>query len=436
MGRRRHFAPLNVFLNTKHVGTLLREKSGAVSFVYDRTWLEWEHRLPISLSMPLREDRYIGGEAIPVFDNLLPDNPAIRRRVAERVGAAGTDAFSLLSEIGRDCVGALQFLPEGEEPQPQDRLTGEPLNETQIEAILNALDVAPLGIRSDNTFRISVAGAQEKTALLFHNGQWIEPSGTTPTTHIIKPQIGRLPNGMDLSNSVENEYFCLKLLQAFGLRTAEAEMARFGDRRALVVKRFDRLWTQDGRLIRLPQEDMCQALSVPSTQKYQSEGGPGIDEIMETLRGSDEPTQDRLDFFKANVLFWLIGATDGHAKNFSIGLLPGGRFRLTPFYDVMTVQPTFDAGELQRKDFKLAMRLGKSHHYRVADIVWRHLVETGLQAGLSRTAMDEVFAEITEAAEPASAATLDDLPSGFPDAIGESVRAAILHRLKMLRDSA
>lgn len=432
MGRRRSFAPLNVFLNTRLVGQLLREKSGAISFAYDRSWLDWEHRMPISLSLPLREDRFLGGEAIPVFDNLLPDNPTIRRRVAERVGAAGTDAFSLLSEIGRDCVGALQFLPEGEAPQPQDRLTGEPVDEAQIEAILNDLDRTPLGIRKERDFRISVAGAQEKTALLFHDGQWIEPSGTTPTTHIIKPQIGRLPNGMDLSNSVENEYFCLKLMQGFGLRAAEAKIATFGERKALVVERFDRLWTKDGRLIRLPQEDMCQALSVPSTQKYQNEGGPGIVDIMDILRGSDEPTQDRLDFFKANILFWLIGATDGHAKNFSVGLLPGGRFRLTPFYDVMTVQPTFDAGEIQRKDFRLAMRLGKSRHYKIVDIVGRHIRETGLQAGLSRPAIDDVFAEIRETADAAIAATVADLPRGFPEEIMASVRAAISKRLEQL----
>ncbi|SHK50965.1 HipA N-terminal domain-containing protein [Shimia gijangensis] len=178
-----------------------------------------------------------------VFDNLLPDSDLIRRRVAERVGAEGVDAFSLLSQIGRDCIGALQFLPDGQEPQPMSELTGEPVDDDQIGAILSDLDLAPLGIRRENDFRISVAGAQEKTALLRKDGQWIEPTGTTPTTHIIKPQIGRQPNGMDLSDSVENEYLCLKLMEAFGLRAANVEMAQFGDKQALVVERFDRRWT-------------------------------------------------------------------------------------------------------------------------------------------------------------------------------------------------
>jgi len=220
MGRKRSYTPLNVFLNSRLVGQLAREPSGGVSFSYAPAWLGWEHRMPVSLSLPLQETRYNGAPVMAVFDNLLPDSDLIRRRVAERVGAEGVDAFSLLSQIGRDCVGALQFLPDGQEPQPMSELTGEHVDEAHIGAILSDLDLAPLGIRRENDFRISVAGAQEKTALLRKDGQWIEPTGTTPTTHIIKPQIGRLPNGMDLSDSVENEYMCLKLMEAFGLRTS------------------------------------------------------------------------------------------------------------------------------------------------------------------------------------------------------------------------
>lgn len=432
MGRRRSYHPLSVFMNTRYVGTLKRDSTGAISFAYDKSWLDWENAMPVSFSLPLRKDRYIGAPVMAVFDNLLPDNDDIRKRVAERVGAQGTDAYSMLSEIGRDCAGALQFLPEGEEPQPGNKLSGEPVSDKQIEEILNDLDVAPLGIRKERDFRISVAGAQEKTALLYHEGQWIEPSGTTPTTHIIKPQIGTLPNGMDLSDSVENEYLCLKLLGAFGLRTANAEMAKFGKRKALVVERFDRLWAKDGRLIRLPQEDFCQVFSIPPTRKYQNEGGPGIVDIIDKLRGSDEPTQDRRDFFKANILFWLMGATDGHAKNFSIALMPGGRFRMTPLYDVLTVQPTYDQGQIQRKDFKLAMRFGKSNHYKIENIYGRHIVETGVQGGLSKDAIGNLFEELHQDAPKAIEKTIKELPNGFPAALIESVQGAISNRLKRL----
>ena len=432
MGRKRSYTPLNVFLNSRLVGQLVREPSGGVSFAYARDWLEWEHRMPVSLSLPLQENRYSGAPVLAVFDNLLPDSDVIRRRVAERVGAEGVDAFSLLSQIGRDCIGALQFLPDGQEPQPMSELTGEPVDEAQIGAILSDLDLAPLGIRRENDFRISVAGAQEKTALLRKDGQWIEPTGTTPTTHIIKPQIGRLPNGMDLSDSVENEYLCLKLMEAFGLRAANVEMVQFGDKKALVVERFDRRWTSDGRLIRLPQEDCCQALSVVPTQKYQNEGGPGISDIMDLLLGSDDPNIDRHDFFKANVLFWLLGATDGHGKNFSVSLLPGGRFRMTPLYDVLTVQPTVDARQIERKYFKLAMNFGNSNHYKVANIVGRHIVETGVQSGLSRAVVQSLFEELQETSNAIVEATFNQLPEGFPEALVSSIDRALKARLHLL----
>jgi len=432
MGRKRSYTPLNVFLNSRLVGQLVREPSGGVSFAYARDWLEWEHRMPVSLSLPLQENRYSGAPVMAVFDNLLPDSDLIRRRIAERVGAEGVDAFSLLSQIGRDCIGALQFLPDGQEPQPMSELTGEPVDEAQIGAILSDLDLAPLGIRRENDFRISVAGAQEKTALLRKDGQWIEPAGTTPTTHIIKPQIGRLPNGMDLSDSVENEYVCLKLMKGFGLRAANVEMAQFGDKKALVVERFDRRWTSDGRLIRLPQEDCCQALSVVPTQKYQNEGGPGISDIMDLLLGSDDPNKDRYDFFKANVLFWLLGATDGHGKNFSVSLLPGGRFRMTPLYDILTAQPTVDARQIERKYFKLSMNFGNSNHYKVSNIVGRHVVETGVQSGLSRALVQDLFEELQETSHAIVEATFNQLPEGFPEELLSSIDAALKARLHLL----
>ncbi|MCL4153764.1 UNVERIFIED_CONTAM: hypothetical protein GTU68_013580, partial [Idotea baltica] len=432
VGRKRAYAPLNVFLNNRLLGQLNREKSGAIRFQYDREWIEWEHAIPVSISLPLREDQFTGAQVMAVFENLLPDNAPIRRRVAERVGAQGTDAFSLLSEIGKDCIGALQFLSEDETPQEADKLTGETLNDDDIEKLLTDLDVTPLGIRSENSFRISVAGAQEKTALLFNNEKWIQPSGTTPTSHIIKPQIGKLHGGIDLSNSVENEYFCLKLLHHFGLKTAHTQIKTFGNKKALCIERFDRRWTKDGKLIRLPQEDCCQALSVAPTGKYQSEGGPGIVELMNILRGSDNPIDDRLDFFKANILFWLIGATDGHAKNFSLALSSRGRFRMTPLYDVLTLQTSVDQKCLSHKDFKLAMRVGQSNQYNVERIRGRHFVDTGVQAGLSRKRIADLFEVIKSEYQPALDACCQELEPTFPQELIESVSNAMEHRIARL----
>lgn len=329
-------------------------------------------------------------------------------------------------------MGALQFLPEGAAPGAGDVLTGEPLSDAQIAAMLKDLHRTPLGIRAERDFRISVAGAQEKTALLFHDGQWVEPTGTTPTTHILKPAIGTLPNGLDLTDSIENEHFCLRLMAAFGLKVARTEITSFAGTKALVVERFDRLRARDGRLIRLPQEDCCQALSVPPTRKYQSEGGPGIVEICNLLQGSDEPLRDRADFLKTTILFWLIGATDGHAKNFSIALMPGGRFTMTPLYDVLTVQPSMDAGQLQIKDMKLAMLVGKGRHHRVSEIQGRHFVETGLAAGFSREQVMRVFDDIRARAGQAFEAAVADMPPGFPAMLCDSVRCGFEQRAPRL----
>ncbi|MDZ7907154.1 MAG: type II toxin-antitoxin system HipA family toxin [Gemmobacter sp.] len=432
MGRRRSYAPLDVYMNRRKVGQFFRDPDGAFAFAYGADWLNWTNTLPVSRSLPLRPERYSGAPVIAVFDNLLPDSDDIRRRLAERVGAEGLDAHSLLARIGRDCVGALQFLPEGEVPEAGAALTGEPLDEAEIAAMLKDLGRTPLGIRRERDFRISVAGAQEKTALLFHEGRWIEPTSTTPTTHILKPAIGTLPNGMDLTDSVENEHFCLRLMAGFGLPAAHSRIASFAGTKVLVVERFDRLHTRDGRLIRLPQEDCCQALSVPPTRKYQSEGGPGIVDICALLQGSDAPQRDRANFLKANILFWLIGATDGHAKNFSIALMPGGRFTLTPLYDVLSVQPTLEAGQLQIKDMKLAMRAGKSRHYKVSDIQGRHFMETGLAAGFSRTQILQIFDEIRASADRAFARALADMPAGFPAALGDGIRRGFDQRLPRL----
>ncbi len=435
MARRRAHVPLNVFLNSRLVGVLRRESTGAIDFQYAKDWLGWQSTFPVSLSLPLREDRYIGAPVINVFDNLLPDSDAIRKRVAERVGAGGTDAYSLLTALGHDCVGALQFLPDGIDPGKAGAVDGKPVTDDEVAVIVNNLASAPLGMSEDEDFRISIAGAQEKTALLRKDGQWFKPVGTTATTHILKPQIGQLPNGIDLSNSVENEYFCLKLLAALGVPTADAEIADFGDRRTLIVERFDRRWTNDGRLLRLPQEDICQAFSVPPTRKYQSDGGPGMRDIIELLKGSDMPEQDIATFMRARILFWMLGATDGHAKNFSITLGPGGRFRLTRLYDVLSAQPSLDAGQIQQKKFKLAMSVGKNRHYPVEEIKPRHFLQTAELAGVGAPLMRAIFEDLGANAVEQTDAVIAALPRNFPDQLVASVRAGVKSRLRLLADT-
>ena len=436
MARRRVHLPLQVCLNGRKVGTLRREASGAVDFRYDKDWLGWAGAIPVSLSLPLREDRYIGAPVIAVFDNLLPDNDDIRRRLAERTRAAGTDAYSLLSAIGRDCVGALQFLPEGEEPGGAGAVSGRTVSAAEIAGILADLHQSPLGAGADREFRISLAGAQEKTALLYWKKRWHIPHGGTATTHILKPEIGVLPNGIDMTQSVENEHLCLEIMKALGLPAANSKIAEFNGRRVLLVERFDRLWTTDGRLLRLPQEDCCQALSVPPSRKYETDGGPGICAILNLLKASDAPEADQRLFLKAQIVFWLLGATDGHAKNFSLHLGQGGRFRLAPFYDVVSTQPAVDARQISRNRMKLAMAVGRSRHYGVFTIAPRHFQEMEKLCGAPQGMAESIFGELRDTVPDVIRKVLGALPQGFPEQLAQSIAKGIEARLREIRDGA
>ncbi len=438
MPRRKAHAPLQVFINNRLCGRLDKEAAGAIAFQYDQSWIDWAFTFPVSLSLPLRTSPWRGEAVLAVFENLLPDSPQVRRQMAERTGAGGVDAYSLLEQIGRDCIGAMQFLPEGETIDALQSVRGVPIDEDEIEALLANLAKAPLGVDTEHDFRISVAGAQEKTALLRHEGRWMRPIGTTPTTHILKPQLGEIPTPfgvIDLKDSVENEHYCLSLLKSFGLPVAATEIATFGRRRVLVVERFDRRWRNKDQLLRLPQEDFCQALSVPSTRKYQSHGGPGLVDMLERLRESDDPHTDQAMVLKSQILFWLIGATDGHAKNFSLFLRPRGQFQLTPFYDVLSAQPAFDAKQISHRSYKLAMSVGASPRYKIADIHGRHFVETARAAGLGPAVIAKVLAEVRAKAIDAPEEALAKMPAGFPEAVHASIVSAIKARLPRL-DSA
>jgi len=434
MARRRTRIPLNIYLNGRLVGQLNREGSGAIDFRYTAEWLEWDNAIPVSLSLPLREDRYIGEAVVAVFDNLLPDNQDIRRRVAERSQADGTDAYSLLSAIGRDCVGALQFIPEGMSPDPVGTIKADRLSDKEVAKLIADLTRNPLGIGDDMNFRISLAGAQEKTALLFWKNAWHLPHGTTPTTHILKPQIGKLSSGIDLSQSVENEHLCLRLVEAIGLPVARSAIKDFGAGNVLIVERFDRLWTKDKRLFRIPQEDCCQALGVPPTRKYESEGGPGIRAIINLLKGSDTPESDQRRFFKAQIVFWLLAATDGHAKNFSLQLGPAGRFILAPLYDILSTQPLFDASQLSKKQLKLSMAVGKSRHYAVDAILPRHYFQTAALCGFPEKTVLNIFDELIAEGNSAVKNTLSGLPRKFPQKLASLITDGFTKRLALLAE--
>jgi serine/threonine-protein kinase HipA len=424
-------------MNGEWVGNWHRPASGGQAFQYVESWLSSPSARPISLSLPLRpsnEPYRAGVEAF--FDNLLPDNRQIRERIQRRFHTSSLGAFDLLNEIGRDCVGALQLLPESETPTNLQQITGDPLTSEGVEQLL----VSSLGSEFDqkeaggDAFRISLAGAQEKTALLSKAGVWHRPTFATPTTHILKLPLGMNPQGIDLSTSVENEWLCAQIVRSYGLEVANCQMETFGEQRALVVERFDRRLAADGKwFLRLPQEDFCQATSTPPSFKYESDGGPGIGAVMDLLLGSEQSAKDRRGFMRTQLVFWLLAAIDGHAKNFSIFLLPGGSFRLTPAYDILSAYPVLGhgRGKLAPEKIRMAMAVqGKNRHYRWKEIVARHWMETAKRCGLAD--INAILADVVSQTPAVIRETANLLPKGFPGQISDSILSGIQERANEL----
>ena len=341
--------------------------------------------------------------------------------------------FDLLSEIGRDSVGAVTLIPE-DETVTHPIMAWEKLTEARLEEVLTAYKAdIPLGmIREENDFRISVAGAQEKTALLRIGNDWCIPKGITPTTHIIKLPIGeiRQPNAtLDLSQSVDNEYYCLLLAKELGLNVPDAEIIKAGNVRALAVERFDRRWNAERTvLLRLPQEDMCQTFGLPSSVKYESDGGPGIARIMAFLMGSSEALKDRYDFMKFQVFQWLIGATDGHAKNFSVFIQAGGSYRLTPFYDIISAFPVLGGTGIHISDLKLAMGLNASKGKKTAidKIYPRHFLATAKVLRFPEVQMHEILSDFARMIPAALDNVKTSLPTDFPENVVTAVESNVL----------
>ena len=384
----------------------------------------------MSMPLPAAGGDITGAVVENYFDNLLPDSSRLRERLRRRFGAPSTRAADLLARIGRDCVGAIQLFPDGVAPGAHDHIDSQPLTDAQIEALLH--DVTDDASGADSLladFRISIAGAQEKTALLRVGGRWHLPLAATPTTHIFKLPLGLVGNmRADMTDSVENEWLCHTLLALLGFDVAKTDMGQFGRQKVLVVERFDRRWMDGGRWIaRLPQEDFCQATGTPGDLKYQSDGGPGIRDCLELLSGSNQASTDKLAFVKTQLMFWLMAATDGHAKNFSIFLERGGGFRLTPLYDVLSAWPIIGSGlnMVSPRRGKLAMALrGKNVHYNLHDIHSRHWQTLAKQSGVP-DAFEHMEALVMQV--PYALAQIADLlPEDFPRAVFNAVRRGML----------
>jgi len=422
---------LAVWANGVRAGLWRLPSRGAMEFSYDHSWRASAEARPLSLSLPLTVDAHAhkGAAVDAYFDNLLPDSEPIRRRLQDRFHAASRGAFDLLAAIGRDCVGAVQLLPPDETPADIRKIEAHALTPAHIAAELAGVTSPDVPGGDLEEFRISIAGAQEKTAFLKHQGKWCRPVGSTPTTHIFKLPLGLVGNRQaDMRTSVENEWLCARIVAAYGIPMASCAIEEFGAHKVLVVERFDRALHSSGKYwLRLMQEDFAQATATPWHRKYQADGGPGLVEMAKILRGSQESERDLTTLFRAQLLFWMLAATDGHAKNFSIRILAGGRFQLTPLYDVLSAWPIIGrkANEIPPEKIKLAMALpGERPRYLWQSIQRRHFEALAKKLGLATQAgvlIDEMVAATPAVIEKVTEA----IPKGFPLALLERVMGGL-----------
>lgn len=351
---------LLALLGTQLMGRLSQDRHGRIHFGYDEAWRGSADAMPLSLSLPLSSPNHDSRIVEAVLWGLLPDNEATLQRWASRFHVSARNPAALLSHVGEDCAGAVQFVTE---QRYEQLISGgadeiEPLDDHDIADRLKRLRTdASAGRRPDDVGQFSLAGAQPKIALLRTESGWAIPAGRIPTTHILKP-----PSN-DFDGFVENELLCLRLANALGFPAAHAQAQRFEEEIAICVQRYDRI-RAGGAWQRIHQEDFCQALGVFPQNKYQNQGGPGPTAMADLLwRHSSHARDDVQTLFRALVFNYLIGGTDAHAKNYSVLIGAGGNSRLAPLYDISSALPY--PGILKRK-MKMAMRIGS--HYRYWDV--------------------------------------------------------------------
>ena len=355
---------LIALLDCREVG-IVNYKDSRLSFTYSQTWRDEPNAYPLSLSMPLGSATHGHARIEAFLWGLLPDNDRVLQNWGKRFQVSPRNVFRLISHVGEDCAGAVQFVS----PERFETLIAEPvareiqwLTEEDVAGRLRTLRADHSAWRAaSDTGQFSLAGAQPKTALLLERKRWGVPSGRIPTTHILKPPTG------EWDGHAENEHFSLQLARSLGLIVPNSSVVRFQDEIAIVVERYDRA-RAGGRWVRIHQEDMCQALGLHPTRKYESDSGPGVTRIVELLREqSSSPEEDVQSFVDAIAFNWLIAGTDAHAKNYSLLLGQNGVVRLAPLYDLASILP-YPA--VDTSNVKLAMKIGGE--YRLRNIGLRH----------------------------------------------------------------
>ena len=318
-----------------------------MTFQYGDEWLAESTQLPVSMSLPKQSKPFRLRECRPFFGGLLPEEGQLKA-VAGRLGISETNDFKLLEALGGDVAGALSIWPEGEHPPARDATAQpKPLDEEKVSELLDALPKRPL-LAGEGGLRLSLAGAQPKLPVVLVDGQIALPAPGQPTTHILKPAIGRF------DAIIENEAMMMRLAAAIELSVAQVESRRAGGKSYLLVTRYDRQFEATGEVRRLHQEDFCQALGLPPDQKYQFENGPSFKTSFELVRrAAAQPAVEVLKLLDAAIFNVIIGNADAHGKNFSL-LYQGHGVTLAPLYDLICTVAYEDLAT------RFAMKIGKS----------------------------------------------------------------------------
>lgn len=412
---------LLVLIEGELAGSVLCDKSGRLSLNYEKAWRESPQSYSLSVSMPLADITYPQKSIWSYLWNLLPENPNVLQRWAQQYHVSAGNPFKLLANVGADVPGAAQFIPpeRREEIQSEQHPIIEWISIDDLRERLSQLreDISAVR-RPGDIGKMSLPGAQAKTAFYWDRtaNRWGVPGGRTPTTHIIKPCIP----GFD--GLVENEHLCQDIAARLGMPAARSFVLML-DQPCIVVERYDRLPPAPGTRLprRIHQEDVCQALSLMPTRKYQEDGGPGIPQITTLIRRvSASPELDVERFLKANMFNWLIGGTDAHAKNYSLLIGAGDEIRLAPLYDLSSQLPYPDLISQ-----RVSMKIGD--HYDIALVTptdWRALAR--------KCALDEeqIIGMLTEMAralpDVVSAAHAQALTDGLSDQVLEPLAQRLI----------
>jgi serine/threonine-protein kinase HipA len=429
---------LVVLLEGQPIGHIERDRAAHLHLTYAPSYVDGAHRTPLSLSMPPAVPNHTDRAVTSWLRGLLPDNEDVLRSWARELRAQGISPFSLLStKIGQDCAGAVQFAA----PDDVEHLVGRPgsiewIDKAAVAELLRQLrDDATAWLGTDFGGEFSLGGAQAKTALHRAGDRWGRPSGAMPTTHILKPAIP------GFADQEINEHLCLTAARTLGMAAARTELVRFEDQTAVVIERFDRDLGPDGTVARNHQEDLCQALGVFPSDKYQADGGPTPADIAELLRSAlvGRAAKRAVEQFRDALIFnWLIAGTDAHAKNYAVLLMSDGA-RLAPLYDVASYLP-YDRSKGHK--VKLAMKIGDEYRLLGTDRpgAWQRAArDLRLPYEALRTRLLELTAGIADAfadaaADPSVTVLGSPLPARLTDLI--ATRAAHCKAALTTRQSA